>query len=148
MTSPPSFTVRAATDNDGQFLWDLNESVMRPYIEVSAVWDRGWQEKQFRDRFAANRWRVIISSEGADIGGYAVDRRSEMNVLTDIYLLPQYQRQGIGGFIVAGLIAEAAQNGRRLVLLVHKDNPNARKLYERLEMRVVGEMGDRFIMIS
>jgi ribosomal protein S18 acetylase RimI-like enzyme len=143
-----NLTLRAATDADFAFLWDLHEIAMRDQVEVSSVWDHAAQMELFRARFTARQWRIIVAKDGADVGAYAVKRSQAMSILTDIYLLPQHQRQGIGSFVLSALIEEASRTKRPLVLLVLKDNTKARRLYERLGMRLVGERGDQFIMTT
>jgi hypothetical protein len=52
--------------------------------------------------------------------------------LSGIHLLPQVQRHGMGRAIIEGLKSQAAAAGIPLDLGVEKDNPDARRLYERL----------------
>ena len=59
--------------------------------------------------------------------------------LCGIQLLPAIQRHGIGTAIIEDLKAQAAAARIPLDLGVEKDNPDARKLYERLGFVQVGE---------
>jgi ribosomal protein S18 acetylase RimI-like enzyme len=147
-SEPIPLTLRAAMDADYLFLWDLNEITMRPHVQAISAWDHDVQQEQFRARFKLTEWRIIVAANGTDIGAYAVRRTKEMSVLTDLYLLPQYQRQGIGSLIVKTLLAEADSTKRPLMLVVLKSNTRAKELYERLGMRVIGEIGDQFAMMS
>jgi ribosomal protein S18 acetylase RimI-like enzyme len=54
-------------------------------------------------------------------------------------LLPGFQRHGVGTAVIEGLKAQAAALGIPVDLDVEKDNPGARKLYDRLGFIQVGE---------
>jgi ribosomal protein S18 acetylase RimI-like enzyme len=64
--------------------------------------------------------------------------------LCGIQLLPGFQRHGIGTAVIEGLKAQAAAAGIPLDLGVEKDNPDARRLYERLGFVRVGETDQEF----
>lgn len=72
----------------------------------------------------------------------AVDERPAAVELAGLQLLPAAQNRGIGTAIVRGLQDVAAREGVPLLIGVEKDNPGARRLYERLGCVLVGEDGD------
>lgn len=147
-SEPPTieFSLRAAAEGDFAWLWGLVAVTMRPHVEVSSLWDCDVQEALFRERFTASRWRIVVDPDGADIGAYAVKQGRVITVLTDIYLLPEYQRRGIGSAIVAGLVAQASVADRPLALFVLKDNIGAMRLYVRHGLRTIGERNDQWVM--
>jgi ribosomal protein S18 acetylase RimI-like enzyme len=81
----------------------------------------------------------VIEQDGQPIGRLRVLRTGASITLAGIQLLPTYQNQRIGTTLVTQLQHEAEQRGVPLLISVEKDNPNARRLYERLGCRVIGE---------
>ena len=61
-----------------------------------------------------------------------------------IQLLPGIQRHGIGTAIIEDLKVQATAAGLLLELDVEQDNPDARKLYERLGFVQVGETAQEY----
>jgi ribosomal protein S18 acetylase RimI-like enzyme len=88
--------------------------------------------------------RVVLADD-ARIGMTKVVRTPERWRLVQIQLLPEWQGRGIGGRLVGALLEEARRAGVPVVLNVLKVNP-ARRLYERLGFRVVGERDRSFEM--
>jgi GNAT superfamily N-acetyltransferase len=96
---------------------------MRVYAEQTwGTWDRRADLNIAFDK--------IIQLAGRDIGLIGVDRRSDSWFLDKLYLLPAYQRRGVGGYLLRRLIedAKSARVGLRLTIL--EVNP-ARRFYER-----------------
>lgn len=58
---------------------------------------------------------------------------------------PEHRRQGLGTYMLALAESDLSRRGfRRVVLNVNRDNPDARRLYERLGYRVVGDEAGRW----
>ena len=72
----------------------------------------------------------IVQLAGRDIGLIGVDRRSDHWLLNKLYLLPEHQNQGIGGFLLERLKDDARSAQATLRLTVLEINP-ARRFYER-----------------
>jgi len=111
---------------------------MRSYVEQTfGEWNAEEQrERLFRD-FAANR-PDIVSFNGEDVGIWSVVREPTRLVLSKVYLLPGFQRHGIGSKLLDLLIQESEGAGLPIHLRLLKVNP-ARSLYERKGFRVVRE---------
>jgi ribosomal protein S18 acetylase RimI-like enzyme len=82
-----------------------------------------------------------------DIGCIAIEDKGNYLSLNYIAILPAYQGQGIGAKLIGDLLKETASKGIPLQLNVLKVNP-ARKLYERLGFRVIGEDEYRYCMLA
>jgi ribosomal protein S18 acetylase RimI-like enzyme len=80
----------------------------------------------------------IIMLEGQSIGLMKLARDASEWQLIQIQLEPALQGQGIGGALLAAVIAEAKHAGVTLRLDVLRANP-ARRLYERLGFSRVNE---------
>jgi ribosomal protein S18 acetylase RimI-like enzyme len=97
------------------------------------------QRQYYRDNFPEASWQ-IIEGDGRPIGRLITRRAPEIMVLMDIALLPAYRNRGIGTSLIRDLIDEAARMARPLRLHVEFFNP-ARRLYERLGFKKIGEYG-------
>jgi ribosomal protein S18 acetylase RimI-like enzyme len=87
----------------------------------------------------------VIVVDGEDAGRLYVTRRPGDIRVVDIALLPAFRGRGIGGALLAELVAEAAASGRKVSIHVEHENP-ARRLYERLGFVVVEDKGIYLLM--
>ena len=137
------YTLRPARDDDFEFLFRLRAAALGPY--VAKIW--GWNENEQRQRFASNfdsaGYRIVRQDE--DIGAIKVDQRANEIYLSNIELLPQYQRKGIGTALIGEVLAEADRNSLPVALQVFKINP-ARHLYARLGFLIKGETATHYQM--
>lgn len=97
------------------------------------------QAMHYRAAFADAAW-LIVESGGAPVGRLYTDERPASVHLIDISLLPEWRGRGLGGAILADLIADAGERDLAVSLQVDKVNP-ARRLYERLGFCVVADNG-------
>ena len=81
----------------------------------------------------------VIELEGHSIGRLRVIRTNTKITLAGIQLLPEFQNQRIGTHLIEQLKREAEQKIIPLCISVEKDNPNAKRLYERLGFSMVGQ---------
>lgn len=134
-------TLRTATATDADFAFECEAKTMREY--ALAAWG-DWPQDQFRARAfenaAAGRTQ-IIELEGKPIGILRVERCEDCYRLKQIFILPEYQRRGIGTTIIRQLIKEASEKGVRIRLRVLNVNP-ARNLYGRLGFSLVESTQD------
>lgn len=140
---------RAMTDEDLPFVARLYASTRAG--EVAAT---GWppetqaafldqqhraQHAHYRGAYAAGEWLIV--ERGADsIGRLYLFEAEDQLELIDISLLPEARGAGLGGAILADVIASADARGKGVRLYVEKFNP-ARRLYARLGFNVVEDVG-------
>jgi GNAT superfamily N-acetyltransferase len=118
-----NISLRNATTDDAAFALHVTEACMRVYAEQAwGTWNGLADFDPATD--------MIIERDGLGIGLIGVDRSQEFWVLERLYLLPAYQRQGIGSFLLQRLIEEAKSERAVLRLTVLEVNP-ARHFYER-----------------
>jgi ribosomal protein S18 acetylase RimI-like enzyme len=140
--------LRAASDADTEFCYQLHKAAMGAY--VTAIW--GWDELAQRDfharAFNPDRWQIITEG-GVDIGMLDVEYRPDEIYIARIEICPQHQGRGIGTRLISALIAEARHKGQALALDVLTVNERAQALYRRLGMTEVAKpAGDDNIKIS
>src|SRR5262249_59769380 len=85
---------------------------------------------------AGGVWVMVI--DGAEVGSLRVDDRGHELFLASIELVPAFQRRGLGGEIVRSILEDARRRRIPVRLQVFRQN-RARRLYERLGYRAVGE---------
>ena len=68
--------------------------------------------------------------------------------LDTLAVLPQYRGQGISRLLIDGAVRRADEAGKPAGLLVDKDNVRARRLYESVGFRQVGERPFCYVMMD
>jgi ribosomal protein S18 acetylase RimI-like enzyme len=137
--------LRAATPEDAEFLFQLLKATMREYVEQTWSWDEKWQRAHFQEKFDPAKNQIVVL-EHRDIGVITAERRADEVFLTSIYILPEYQRRGIGTLLIKSVLDGAFQAGLPVRLRVLKVNHPARRLYERLGFTVVEEANTHYSM--
>jgi ribosomal protein S18 acetylase RimI-like enzyme len=133
------FDLRAASEADYPWLWQLKRLTMRPYVEeMWGSWDDASQEVFFRRNFVPANVRVIVVG-GRDVGLLHVEREPGALFLANVQILPEFQNRGLGSAVVRRVLDEARTAGVPLRLQVLKSNRGARRLYERLGFEVTEE---------
>jgi ribosomal protein S18 acetylase RimI-like enzyme len=145
MACLPVYSLRQATNNDFDFLYQLHVAAMREYVEATWGWQEEWQQEYFARKFDPHN-RQIIRIDGQDAGVIVIEPRIEELYIALIEILPAFQRRGIGTAIVRQLINTADSDGLPVSLHVLKTNNPARQLYERLGFISVQDEGIRYKM--
>lgn len=130
------YQLRPATEEDFEFLVELDVAAMRAYVEATWGFCYERQRAYIRSSFVPHESQIILVEGEAAGYLYAVQGPEGLHVV-DIKLLPRAQGRGIGGAILRELVRQAEARGLPTRLSVLKVNP-ARRLYERLGFRVVG----------
>lgn len=87
------------------------------------------QRAHFRAVYRDADWWIVERRREA-IGRLYVGRDMGVRTIVDIALLPDWSGQGIGGWLIDHVLAEAGAAGRPVTLMVRPHNP-ARRLYLR-----------------
>ncbi len=95
------------------------------------------QHAHYREHYAGAQFDVI-EIDGEPAGRLYVFRGKRDIRVVDIALLPAFRGRGVGERLLRALREEAEASGRSLSIHVEHANP-ARRLYERLGLRVTGE---------
>jgi ribosomal protein S18 acetylase RimI-like enzyme len=147
-------TTRSIAPEDREFLYRVYASTR---AEEMALVD--WSEEQKEDflRFqfdAQHKYYLehfpraafdLIVLDGEPVGRLYVDRREDEIRLIDIALLPAKRGDGLGGAIMEGILAEAAEAGKPVRIHVEQNN-RALNLYRRLGFRKIEEQGIYHLM--
>ena len=134
-TASRCYELRVSHPADLDFVFALNETTMRPLVEVLRGWDPA-KERAEMQRFFSPGFDSIIVVDAHDAGHLKVEEEATRTHLRMIALLPKWQRQGIGTQIIRDLMHSAHARGVPLTLWVSALNHDARRLYERLGLQV------------
>ena len=131
-------TLRAAAPEDTLFAEQVYFETQRWIIERLFGWRGDEVERvRFLLHYVPARSHIIVVA-GREAGFMQVLETYSYVELEQIYLLPGFQRRGIGSEIIGDLIANAHADRKPLRLSTAKINP-ARALYERLGFHTSGE---------
>lgn len=102
------------------------------------------QHKYYHQVFKKAVFEVILL-DGAPAGRLYIDRRDDEHRLIDIALLPEHRGKGIGGKLMADILAEGQKVGKPVRIHVERNNP-AMRLYDRLGFERVEDQGVYYLM--
>jgi ribosomal protein S18 acetylase RimI-like enzyme len=139
------YTLRPATVADYAFLYELHVATMKPYVAQVWGWDEQVQAERYRHHFDPTQQRIVVA-DGQEIGMLEVQERPSDLFLANLRILPKFQGQGWGTYILRDLLLRAHDAGASVTLQVLKVNHAARRLYERLGFRVVQETPTHYHM--
>jgi GNAT superfamily N-acetyltransferase len=131
--------------SDFEFLYDLCRSTMESYVVVA--WGK-WCDEIVRSQLLDGLNADAFSSIFVDrlrVGAIAVEYHETHIQIEDLYILQEFQNQGIGTSIIIDIIEEAHQSHKPVRLRVLSSSP-ARVLYERLGFVVVQTTPERYFL--
>ena len=140
--------LRPIEDADQPFLQRVYASTREQEL-APVPWSAGEKAAFFAMQFAAQSAHYehyagmsadVVLVDGEPAGRLLVARWREEIRIVDIALLPEFRGRGAGGELLAELIDEATEMGKRVSIHVEREN-RALGLYERLGFRPVGETG-------
>lgn len=141
----PQVALRPATQADATLFYAVIDKTMRSFIVATwGAWDEARVCRESKDDSASPNARVV-QVEGQDVGVLLVEEEPTHLQVRQVYLLPKYQRQGIGSQLVALVVKRSAASAKPVRLSVLRANP-ARQFYEKLGFEVTNEDNDFFHM--
>jgi GNAT superfamily N-acetyltransferase len=145
MKDSTNLTLRPATSEDSPLFYKVIDLTMREFI--LATWGR-WDEARVQSESQTHSQlpnAQVIQVDGVPAGVLVVSRYSTHIQVEQIYLLPQYQRSGIGSNLMNSIITKAAGLNIPIRLRVMAVNP-AKKFYEYLGFVVIETTPEFFVM--
>jgi ribosomal protein S18 acetylase RimI-like enzyme len=154
MTATLQITLRPAAAADRALLEAVYRSTRESELALVS-WDDATKRAFVAQQFAAQEQHYrehypgatfdVIEADGGPAGRLYVHRGDADIRIMDIALLPECRGRGIGTRVLRGVLAAACASARSVSIHVERGNP-ARRLYERLGFRVVGEHGIYLLM--
>jgi ribosomal protein S18 acetylase RimI-like enzyme len=140
------YWLREVTDADNDFMFDVKRSGMREYVASTfGEWNDAEQRARFESLLTPQYDRIVVTTHG-DIGTLCVTWDSDPVFLAGIYLAPAARGAGLGSAIIGDILDHARQLDRIVQLRVLRTNTPARRLYERLGFRLVGDTDTHLVM--
>jgi GNAT superfamily N-acetyltransferase len=140
----PRYELRPAAAADFAIVHALRIAGLRRYVEPIWGWDEDAQQARFRAAFDPTRYRLVVVA-GEVVGALAVARRADAVFVADVQVAAAWRGRGIGTAVLGDVVAAAHRAGLPVALQVLHGNP-ARRLYERLGFRTVGETATHVLM--
>ncbi len=140
------YETRPVVGSDFEWLYTLRREVYFDVVSTQfGTWDEDKQRKLFEDSWKPEGARAVIL-EGRCVGMFAVEERTDCIWLAEIQIAPVFQGRGIGTELITELRANARERRLPLRLRVLRENHRARRLYERLGFRQVGDTEHHHVM--
>jgi GNAT superfamily N-acetyltransferase len=154
MKVTPKFMLRQSNIDDAPLFYSvidsrnerLRQRTMREFIITTwGAWNESRVQSESHKYSISPNARVIQVGDMA-AGVFLVERRYPTHIqLAHIYLLPEYQRLGIGSVLIDSIVIEASQSNLPIRLHVMAVNP-AKKFYEQFGFVVTEATPDLFFM--
>lgn len=130
-------TLRASTALDQPFAYAVKRAALGAYVAQVWGWNEEVQEAHHAADWAHHQPDIIQLSE-VPIGTLEVIEHADHLYIGEFYLLPEFQRRGIGSALLNDVLARADALGIPTRLQFLKVNP-VRSLYERHGFTVTGD---------
>lgn len=111
--------------DDFEALHQLRLAAMRPSLEALGIYDPERSRQRFAARFIPDAARWMLCA-GERVGFAAMRQAEGCCLLEHLYVAPQYQGRGVGGWALRQLQAEAAAAGMPIRLNALRDSPSNR----------------------
>lgn len=154
---PDNLSIRAARSEDEGFMATLYRTTRddlrridaeRDFIESLIDMQQQAQVVGYGEQFP-NAYYFIVERLGERIGRIVVDFGHDEIRLVDIVFVPQARGRGHGSQVIRALQQAAAKVHTPLALVVHRDDPKARRLYMALGFAVAEShpMADKLVWV-
>jgi GNAT superfamily N-acetyltransferase len=139
---------RDATQADFQLTYQIKKSSIKPYIEKIWGWNDEIQLNFHRKDFKPEQVKIIQNEHRDEIGLLSLTEDSTCLYIKSILICDFAQKKGIGTTILSDLIEKARSTNKRVELQVFKVNEEAKKLYENLGFKTIGQTDLHYQMVS
>lgn len=121
-------SLRPATDNDIEFIFQLRVETMKPIFKDTIGWDNIKEREKAADHL--NHARIVIYDQ-KEIGVIKVVPGTDEMLLHQIQILPEFQGKGVGSELVRQTMLQSKKLNKPITLFVVKNTP-AKRLYDQL----------------
>lgn len=141
---PLAFDLRPAARSDIDFCWPIYRDSMKPLTEAFGPWNEAAQRKLV-EQAVGDSGTSILCQQGADAGWLQVEETRHAVQLKQLFVLAAVRNRGLGTSFLTWMKERAERKRKDLTLEVLSNNP-ARRLYERLDFKVVTTASDKITM--
>lgn len=141
----PNVKFVPTVEEDRSFFVYVHHTAYRDVIEKMFGWDVLLQNSYANASFDDGGIQLIwLKNER--IGVVGRDILDDCLWLKELFILPNYQGQGIGSYVVSQAIKQSIELGKELRLRTLKVNLGAKRLYERHGLSVIKETDIHWVM--
>jgi ribosomal protein S18 acetylase RimI-like enzyme len=130
---------RDATQADFEVTYAIKRSSIKPYVEMIWGWNEEAQLEFHKNDFDPRQITILVDQDQNAVGLLNVTEDGTVLTIKSILICEKAQGGGIGTEVISRLIEQARSTNKRLELQVLKVNGRAKKLYERLGFKTMGE---------
>jgi len=141
---PHLIHLRPATELDSDFCYKVKKDALGNYVAQVWGWDEEFQ-RDFHRRYFELAHPDVIVYQGADIGTFEVIEYEDHLHIGEFYILPPFQRRGIGAILLQQVLQDATAKFLPVRLEVLKVNP-AQSFYKRHGFVISGQKEHHFLM--
>ncbi len=135
-----------AEEADFEFAFAAKREALGPYVEARWGWDDALQREFHRQRWTERPWSIIVAAAGEKVGTVSVARTAAHVQFGEFYLLPRFQRRGIGTGVLQTVIRQADTDGFPIKLEYLNVNPVG-SFYKRHGFVVVAENDSHYFLV-
>jgi ribosomal protein S18 acetylase RimI-like enzyme len=125
-----------AVEADCERAFAIKQAAFASYVDAIWGWDETAQRKFHQDEFVSATTRFVLL-RGTSIGWWAFREQDGYLLISALYILPQFQRRGVGTWCLSQILSETDQGKREVRLGVLENNRGARRFYEKFGFQVV-----------
>ncbi len=124
--------LRHCLTEDSEFYYNVKKTTLKQYIEqIWGEWDEDFQRERHKKNFSP-KYTQIIQWCAKDIGILVIEEDSEVLMVHNIEILPEYQNKGIGTYLMLKIVQNANEKRKNVLLHVLKSNLKAKKFYHKI----------------
>ena len=124
-----------ADETHKQFSYQVKKAAEGEYIISMFGWDEDVQ-RGFHDKAWLEQKPDVITYDGKLIGTIATIESEDCIDIGQFFILPEYQKKGIGTHLLRGILDKADRLGKNVTLKFLTNNP-VKSLYSRNGFRLV-----------
>ena len=126
-----------STENDREFSYQVKKAAEGEYIKKIWGWDESLQ-RQFHEKDWDKSQPAIIKYAGKSVGTLSVVENQECVQIGQFFILPKYQRKGIGSYLLRSVLEKADNAALVSRVAFFKGNP-VESLYTRNGFQLVDQ---------
>ena len=133
--------INPATESLYEFSYQVKKAAEGNYVKEVFGWDEV-EQRAFHSRDWEQKRPMIISYDGEPVGTIYIGDNEDFIEIGQFFILPEYQNQGIGTYVLRQVLDRADRSGLTAKLAYLRNNPVA-SLYGRHGFKII-EANEQF----
>ncbi|USD67671.1 GNAT family N-acetyltransferase [Vibrio sp. SCSIO 43136] len=128
------FSTRDAGDLDYDFLFELKKAAEYDAVKRVFGWDEALQRELHHQEWLEAKPNIVMY-DNQDVGSFLLEQKTDHLYLARLFLLPQFQGQGLGSAILEHCIRRSNQASLP-IKLCHLQGNKVNRLYQKFGFQV------------